>query len=157
MARWNRYACLNPTCGHGFDALDNPMPECPKCRSIKLEVGHYGDMGSGRADPNAATSSSQVKRIDAVLRNQAHQFGMTDINNSGGQAAKSHKPDPTAGKYGTMNIMGVEAPIGDRPSAAWGSSPYTAFKAPSSKGEKLPGNRSTRQYTNVTHEHKADI
>lgn len=150
----HRFKCLNPNCpglkdkfsaGILFDAMTSPQPECPRCRCIKVE-----DWGTPQG---LNIGNGSVKRMDATLQRMADQHGLTDINNTGGRAAKSHTPDKAEGKYGNLNIMGVEAPVNDSASAAWGSTPYTAFNVPAARS-KLPGNRSTMPFTNVTAEHK---
>lgn len=162
MPRWTLYNCLNPACGHSFDALSN-QPECPKCRSIKLQERDYGNMPptSMRADPTAHTSTSVLRRTDATLRNLATDYGLTDINNKNGQAAKGHHPRPEAGargKYGNMNVLGVDVPINDTITTVSGSTPYTAFKAPVAPQGGLPGretaNKALSGMTKVTAEHK---
>lgn len=131
----HKWKCLNTRCKifrtEIFVAMNSPMPECPQCRSVKLEDwgvnASFGIGGSGR-------------RMDATLRKLADAHGMTDINNKDGRPAKGYQADTAPGKYGTKTIAGVEVPINDRPTGAWGKSAYTAFKAPS--GARMPNRKS---------------
>jgi hypothetical protein len=43
-----------------------------------------------------AIGSQRTKNLDAITRNLANQFGLTDMDNRGGQAVK--RPDPMAAK-----------------------------------------------------------
>lgn len=96
--------------------MNNNMPECSKCHSFKLSECDYGGAPkvSNRADPQAFTNSSVAKRDEATIRNLADSYGMTDISNKGGRAAKG-APAPAQGKYGVKDYFGVPCPIGDSP------------------------------------------
>lgn len=122
-----RYKCLNPDCpGSGrrddtglFAALDNPMPECPACGSVKLE--HWGDY-AGRdgwivSNPASYGSPGMARGVDASLRQIADANGLTNMRNDDGKSVGQHRMEERAREqrasqvYGTKNYFGAEISI----------------------------------------------
>lgn len=165
MPMKHKYKCENPGCpGTGriddtglFIALNAPTPQCPCCRSMKVtdwgESSQFDKVGPVRSQNAHNGSPGAGQRIDGTLQRLADAYGLTDINNAGGKAAKGQSA-PAKGKYGNFEIAGVSVPIDDKITTVSGSSSYTPFAVPTSKG-KLPGARAIpRAMTEVIAEHK---
>ncbi len=102
---------------------------------MKLREASYGGFpDAGRiAHPERASSNSVLRRNEETLNGLADSFGMTNITNT----AKKPPPQTPRGKYGNMNIMGVDVPIGDTSVTVSGSTPYSAFSVKAEN--KMPG------------------
>lgn len=164
MPNLHKYKCRNDACpGTGrrddtglFLAFNN-APECPFCRSIKVEdwgkedYGKPGPYLSKRASPD---SNGMVGRIDKRLRSQAEQHGLSDINNKDGRPAKGHVPEGPAPKYGYKEFNGIQVPIDDTIRTVRGAS--NVKPVTSSHGSVLNPKSmdAMKGFTQVTAEHK---
>lgn len=153
MPQKHKYKCLNP---NHFDAYPEGTREreilfiamnneqiCPLCGSRKLEdwgeVSASSRLGMFRSQQASFGKAGAGARIDNTLRGLADSFGMTDINNKGGQAAK-RAPEQGRGEFGTMKIMGAEVPIDREIRGGWAKTNYSPFSLPAAK-DKFPGRR----------------
>lgn len=168
MPNLHKYKCRNDACpGSGrrddtglFLAYNN-APECPFCKSIKVEdwgkedYGKPGPYLSKRASPD---SNGMVGRIDKVLRGQAEQHGLSDIKNKDGQPAKGQK-SAAEPEFGYKEYMGIQVPIGkDIRTVSGPSGVKPVHSAPDSKlnpnSMKALNNKA---FTQVTAEHKSKV
>jgi len=140
-----------------FRAMDNPMPECPSCRSQKLEDwgDSVGPMGWIRTESAHPTNHDTLKSVDQTLNRLAHAHDMTNISNTGGKAAKGGAVEAPVekGVYGNLNVGGFNVPInGDFKTMNFGSN----AKVKSGVQSKVNSNAGTAlaPHTQVTARHK---
>lgn len=100
MPAKHKYKCLNPECGGTlFIAMNSPAPACPRCDSIKSENwgqdnGPLGIYRSMRAGPTGL--SETTRHTDSTIQHMADRYGLSDISNKDGKAAKGRAmPAPT--------------------------------------------------------------
>lgn len=161
MPALHRYQCDNQNCSYYlrahlaavFVALNAPTPVCPSCGGMKVtDHGEHVERPS-----HFSIGTGVVGRTDKTLRAIADQHGLSDINNKDGRPAKgigAGQPIPK-GKYGTRNFHGVEVPLNDTPTGAWGKVPYTPFKVAAQS--KLPAKGSRTPPALIHAEHKGKI
>lgn len=161
MPARHRYKCLNPNCFIVmFVAMNDHIMECPKCSSRKVADGGETTFDEGYTQSSSVafhSSDSAVKQSDANLRRIADKFGLTNMDNSGGQAVKRAAPTPAAQpNEPTVSVGGVAVPVSQAQSGACINLPELAQKLPTATGARTPNKSAMlKQMTNVRAEHKA--
>jgi hypothetical protein len=164
MPNLHKYKCRNDACpGTGrrddtglFLAFNN-APECPFCRSIKIEdwgkesYGKPGPYLSKRASPD---SNGMVGRLDKVFRSQAEQHGLSDINNKDGRPAKGYKAPAGEPEYGYKEYNGIQVPIGNDIRTVSGASGVKPVKSAPDSRLNPKSMDAMKGFTQVTAEHK---
>lgn len=131
--------------------MNSPMPVCPTCKSIRLEdIGIFVRpnvmVSTGESRENAKNSDKNIRRI-------ADQYGLTDMNNKGGQAIKRAAPAPASGP--TVKVGGIDVPVSTAAGAGCINLPNMAQKLPVSGAARAPQQSAMMKgMTRVVGEHK---
>lgn len=159
MPQLHKYKCLNTICkgtgrkdDTGLFLAYNNAAECPSCSSMKVE--DWGEQAYGKPGPYVSGPASFGKpgaagRIDGRLNMLAEAHGLTDINNSGGQATAGRKQQ-TEGQYGSLTMAGVTVPINDpKTHGITTGSAASNVRATSAPGSKLNPNSTAAVQSNT--------
>ncbi len=156
MPARHRYKCLNPNCpsmtrktkSMTFDAMNSPMPECPHCGSRRLEDWGVAVNVMGGLSDNSKNSDQNFRRI-------ADRYGLSDMSNKDGQAAKRPAPAPKSNEP-TVKVGGLDIPASVAGSGGCVNLPHMAkpMKAQIGTAHANPIS-SLRGMTQIAAEHKA--
>lgn len=153
----HRYQCLNTLCPepeskmhvkNQFRAFNN-NPVCPRCSGYKVhDMGYEAGAVPGPIFAAPYVSSGTGKSVDATLRQQADQYGLTNMDNRDGKPIKGSTQNPHG--YETKNYFGIDVPIGPNITTVSGASNLKSSMKVTPQG-KLPGNRSIPTQTVAEH------